>query len=299
MRNKAFFYVDVFASQRWRGNPLCVFPDARGLSELDMGHIAREANLSETIFIFPPAGRNGYKTRIFTPSKEIPFAGHPAIGAAFVLAIRERRTRLRSPDRFRLACPAGVVTLRLEWAEEMPSRIGLEALPAVITPARLDLGELKSALTLPASTLPGPPVVASVGTKVLLVEVENVDQVAGVRPARASLLNLCARAGVASLAVFCRQGLGAGVDIHMRCFSSRLPTLEDPGTGSAAGALGAHLLKAQPRSVQKLEVVIEQGIEMGRTSRMEVDVERDGARDVLKAVVWGRVVLVWRGWLQT
>lgn len=285
---------DVFTDTRFGGNQLAVLPEARGLSDRQMQQIAREFNFSESTFVLPPEQGHARRVRIFTPTTELPFAGHPNIGTAFVLATTGAFGPLDRDLTVTFEEKAGLVPLSIRRRE---GRIWCQ----LSAPQRLSLGKTASAEIVAAAvslepsdivTATHPPQVASVGLPFLLTEVTN----------RAALGR--ARINAQGFDLLAAQGVTPDVhlytksadefDIRARMFAPFDGVPEDPATGSAncalAGLLGRHDAAAEGTLTWR----IAQGVEMGRPSLLEAWAEkRDGA--VVITRVGGASVLVSTG----
>lgn len=292
MRAFRFVTVDVFTEQRFGGNPLAVFPDARGLSDGEMQALAAEFNLSETTFVLPAADpHNTARVRIFNRTAEMAFAGHPNVGTAYVLA----REAADAPRSLRFEEPAGLVEVTVE-RDEAGRVIGAD----VAAPQPLTLGEplpvadIAACAGLPvAAVLTGhhPPLPASLGNPFVIAEVAPealagaVPDLAAFRRARAARADLGTRL---SLYVYAR---GEGTALRARMFAPLAGTWEDAATGSAASPLAALLLSLGDAPDGAWQVT--QGVEMGRPSLLAVSARR--APDGIRATVGGRCVPVLRG----
>ena len=298
MRSYDFWRVDVFADRPLEGNPLAVFPRAEGLSEEEMLAIAREMNLSETTFVLPSskAGAN-YRNRIFTPGGEIPFAGHPSLGTAYVAAMDGLVPLHEGTVSVRQEVGIGVLPLELDVRHGRIDRVVMtQGMPRVRRPVR-NPARVAQALGIRARDLfPGlDPQVASTGAPSLQVPVRSLEVVQNLSPDPRILGRILARIdGDAGAYVFTFEAEGEA-DLHARGFFPQHGITEDPATGSAAGACGAYLA-ANHQLPAKEWFVIEQGIEIHHPSRIEVSVrvERGRLRAVLVA---GKVVPVMRGTL--
>lgn len=279
MRQYRFHHVDVFAGAPLEGNPLGVFPDARGLSDGEMQALALELNLSETTFVLPPSTSGAaYRVRIFTPGRELPFAGHPLVGTPWVMA-REGAFPLAAPrTEIRQEVAAGVLPVALET--EPDGAGGLRVTRVVMTQGRPSLGrtvegsdldQLAIALGRPAGGvgLAGlPPRVVSTGVDQLLVPLASADAVAALAPDLASVGRLTERYGSVGVFAFALTGDGQA---RARLFAPAHGIVEDPATGSAAGSLGAYL--AAVGRLPGGRLMVRQGAEMRRPSRLDVSVE--------------------------
>jgi trans-2,3-dihydro-3-hydroxyanthranilate isomerase len=294
-----FEQVDVFTERPFAGNPLCVVPDGTGLSTEQMQAIAREMNLSETTFVLPPTDpRAAYWMRIFTPTKEIPFAGHPSIGTAYVMA-SAGRFPLREPvTRIYQQVGIGTLPLDIEVSGGQPRRVimtqGTPAFGAVLR----DWSPIGEALgvgpgTLAKSKLPAQ--VVSTGLGHLMVPLPDMDTVGSLRPNAALLDALLQASGALGCFAFCLQTTAPDVLAHARMFAPGAGVPEDPATGSAVGPLGAYLAVHGVLPKTQTAFVVEQGIEMGRPSRLWVEVIRDATDMPTTIRVGGTTVPVIRG----
>jgi trans-2,3-dihydro-3-hydroxyanthranilate isomerase len=280
-----FLQVDVFADTAFAGNALAVFPDGEGLSAEQMQAIAQEMNLSETTFV-TRAEKNSYDVRIFTPSEELPFAGHPTIGTAWVL----RHLGRIEGDELVQHSDAGETIVRAEedrlWFERAGTtgpdldrtdpgadeRVAV-AIGLPVADVGLEARELgRSGLLRPAF--------ANIGLEQLMVPVRNTDALGRCTPLSAELAALCHEGA------YCFTALGAG-RLQARGFFPGLGIAEDPATGSAAAALGVYLAAR----VGDIDAEIAQGIEMDRPSRIFLKARSESVQ------VGGRCELVLTGTL--
>ena len=289
MPDYEFVTADVFTSRRCGGNPLAVFPDARGLTTEQMQALAREWNYSETTFVLPPDDpSHTARVRIFVPTSEIPFAGHPNVGTALMLAARMDRP----PETMVFEELAGLVHIALTVRDG-------EATATLEAPQSLQLGaEVPGDLAAaclglrPGQVLTGThqPVVASCGLGFAIAEVVPdalgavMTDIAAFRQAMAAAPS---REGGFSLLAYSR----AGDDVRARMFAPLSGIPEDPATGSAACALAALLLQAGGGDAHRL--TIHQGAEMGRPSVLHAHASRRA--DGVRAGVGGGAVTVFRG----
>lgn len=282
MTQRRFLQLDVFADRPGAGNPLAVVIDADGLDTATMQAFANWTNLSETIFLLPPGPGADYRVRIFTPRQELPFAGHPSVGAAWaaidsglvdagaaslmqdcaaghlpVQAAPDRTIRVRAPKARRAAPPT-------DWEARLAAALdGVERGP------------------LPAALWDN-------GPRWWLVELADEAAVRALVPDLAAITALTADAAV-GLAVFANADAGHDYDVVVRAFCPADGIPEDPVTGSANAAIGAALFEAG-RVAPGSHYVASQGREVGRDGRVDVQVDADGE-------VWigGRVQAVVRG----
>lgn len=271
-----YVVVDVFTDTPLEGNQLAVFTDARGLPEELMQPLAREINFSETVFVLP-SDEGHARIRIFTPTAELKFAGHPTLGSAFVLG------QPMQLDEIQLETGAGVVAVRLE--REGPTIVfGRMEQPLPSVEPWPDPDGLLRPLGLERAELPIE--VYDNGSKHVYVVVGSEDEVAAVKPDLAALAEQPNVLGI---------NVSAGSDSKWktRMFAPSGGVAEDPATGSAAGPLAVHLAR-HGRIDFGQEIEISQGAEIGRPSTLYARV--DGSADQLERVeVGGSAVIVARG----
>jgi trans-2,3-dihydro-3-hydroxyanthranilate isomerase len=296
MQRRRFVTLDVFTERRFAGNPLAVMLDSEGLDDAAMQTLAREFNLSETVFVLPPDdARHRAKLRIFTPGRELPFAGHPTVGTAVLLALRD-------PSR------ADAQAFGLE------ERVG--TVPCVVQTAGEDRGYARFRLPrLPEALAGGPEPVEAAWALGLDPGAIGFDRHA---PSRHSagvpydFVPVASRAAVTeaspvaekfvqtfggehpSCYVYCRETAAAGHHFHARMFAPGLGIAEDPATGSAVAAFAGVLMQFEALGDGEHSLVIEQGYAMGRPSEIALQIViRDGA--LVSGEIGGSAVLVSEG----
>lgn len=274
-----YVVADAFTDTPLQGNPVAVFLDGTPFSATGMQQIAREMNLSETTFVLPPEGAGDVRVRIFTPVNELPFAGHPTLGTAIVLGAGTDR------DVLRMETAVGVVPFALE-------RVGGAVVSARMqqpVPSRERYGradDLLAALDLTGSTMPVE--VYRNGPRHVFVGLGDVEALSALRPDHRAL------ATHPDVAVNCVAGTGS--HWRLRMFSPAYGVVEDAATGSAAGPLAVHLTRHGVLAAGQ-EILIEQGVEIGRRSVMRARTEWDGA-EVTRVDVCGCAVVVAHGVLE-
>jgi trans-2,3-dihydro-3-hydroxyanthranilate isomerase len=278
VRRLRYTVIDVFTDTPLAGNQLAVFTDARDLDSLTMQALARELNVSETVFVLPPQAADAeVRIRIFTPRSELPFAGHPTLGAAFVLGAPLQRIVLR------LETAAGVVPVTLE-REGARIAFGWMEQPVATWMPFPEVERLLAAVGVARSGLPVE--IYDLGPGHVFIELETPEQVAGVVP------DLAALVAVTTAGVNCVANAGAG-RWKSRVFVPAHGVPEDPATGSAAGPLALHLAR-HGRIAFGEEIEISQGVEIGRPSKLVARV--DGSAELVeRVVVGGAAVTVARG----
>jgi len=279
--------LDVFAEAPLQGNPVAVVFGAGRLSSAEMQAIARETNLSETTFILHDRAREGaFDVRIFTPGSELPYAGHPTLGTAAAI-----RDALLAGDADEVVLRLGVGPVRVRFADD-----GLAWLESPV--ARFEpfaaRESVAAALGLqPAALDPALPIEVQVtGTRQLLAPLRDRAALESARVDPAAYERLVAAGGPHSLYVFARGARDPSNHFSVRLFAPGVGVPEDPATGSAAGFLGAYLVRHRAHGDGALDVRLEQGHQIGRPSLLRVR-SNGGAIEV-----GGRVIPVARGeWL--
>jgi trans-2,3-dihydro-3-hydroxyanthranilate isomerase len=288
----SFHTCDVFTDRRFGGNPLAVVLDAAGLSGPQMQAIAREFNYSETVFVLPPSDpAHGARVRIFTPARELTFAGHPTVGTAFVLA--GCMPSLAGADRIVLEEGVGPVTVELERDAEGVKRCSFTAprlpQPGPQAPRR---DELAAMLGLAASQVLDSAEFWSCGMSFLVVPLSSVDALQRCK------LDLTVWSGI--LAGYESKHVypvaQAGAAWRVRMFAPDAGVPEDPATGSAAAAFAGWLASYAPQAARRSEYTLQQGEEIGRPSRIDLRIDTDGDR-VVEVRVGGASVMVSQGTL--
>jgi trans-2,3-dihydro-3-hydroxyanthranilate isomerase len=286
--------VDVFAEEKWVGNQLAVVADIEGLDTATMQRVAREMNYSETTFIESDRARDAaWPVRIFTPTAELPFAGHPTLGTAVV--IRQELCGKPEPEaELVLALGVGNVPVRFE-ADEGPGTLAwMEPPTPELGPSfPRDLGA--RLLGLDAGDIdPDHPVErASVGISFLMVPVRSLDAVRRARYRAELLPELRERGAPSAVFVFAPETCSPENQIHARMFGPEEGVAEDPATGSANTCLGAWLLEHAWLGPGEVNVRVEQGYEIGRPSLLRVSARHEVGR--VRVSVGGRVIFSARG----
>jgi trans-2,3-dihydro-3-hydroxyanthranilate isomerase len=293
-----FETVDVFTQHRFSGNPLAVVLNAEALSTQQMQSIAAEFNLAETTFVLPPKdSAHSAEVRIFTPRGEMPFAGHPNVGTAFVLArAGTSYGRTIASDHVIFEEKAGLVPIALlkDGATVVGARLA--------SPQLLDVGaEIAAELIAAACGIPVDdietknhrPCIASCGAAFILAEVKSRKALAAASPRADVFRDEVAKHPATSILIY-TQADEDGIDIRARMFAPQHGIPEDPATGSANVALIGLLAKLRPEPDLQLSRTIAQGVEMGRPSLLEAHAEkREGV--VTATYIGGRCVPVMRG----
>jgi trans-2,3-dihydro-3-hydroxyanthranilate isomerase len=276
-----FQTVDVFTDHVFGGNPLAVFTDARDIGDADLQKIAAEMNYSETTFILPPDDpRNAARVRIFTPRSEMPFAGHPNVGTGYLLASQpDLIPGSTNGDHLNFEEVAGLVKVHPNLTRDgLIESISITAPQSVTIDQTLPAELIAASLNLELQTIETSrtePIVAGTGVLFAIAEVNSREALAACVVNNAHFANLDANYGYEgdffSLLVFFEADDGV---LHARMFAPLGGIPEDPATGSAATALGALLAELDPATDKQFSFTIHQGDDMGRPSRLHVEVTK-------------------------
>jgi trans-2,3-dihydro-3-hydroxyanthranilate isomerase len=296
MVRRRFVTLDVFTERRFAGNPLAVVLEPAGLDRETMQAIAREFNLSETVFVSPPRlPSHRAQLRIFTPAAEIAFAGHPTVGTAVLLGCLDQAAHGRE-----LVLEEGIGDVRCVIgalsADGGRARFELPHLPIETGPAA-PTSALAAALSLSTADIGFEafvPACWSAGVPITFVPVCGLEPV---RTARIDARHWDAIDPPAAVYVFCREPMDQRHHFHARMFAPRLGVPEDPATGSAVAALAGVLGKYAKLADSDHQLVVEQGYEMGRPSLIELWLTMKAGK-LARAAVSGNAVLVSEGTIE-
>jgi len=292
MAKRIFYIVDVFAEQKYAGNQLAVFRDTKGLSDAEMQEIAKEMHFSETTFILSEERRNGgYDVRIFTPEHEIPFAGHPTLGTAYVI----QQEIIKEPvETVVLNLKVGQIPVTFKysgeqidilWMKQINPTFGVVFDPLSLSQVlRIDEGEID--IRFPIQEV-------STGTPFIMVPLKSLNGVKQAEVDKTKYFSLIKNIDAKAILVFCRQTLSEDNDLHVRVFVDYYGIPEDPATGSANGCLGGYLVKHRYFGNDYIDIRVEQGYEIGRPSLLFLKAEKkEGKIDVL---VGGKAIMIAKG----
>jgi len=289
MSRLKFYIVDVFAEEKYTGNQLAVFRDAADLSGDLMQKIAREMHFSETTFILSDKERDGgYDVRIFTPEAELPFAGHPTLGTAFIIQQEILKTKV---DSVFLNLGVGRIPVTFEfrgdkvdilWMKQMAPKFGQS----------YERDQIANLLNISSSVIDErfPVQEVSTGFFSLMVPLKSLDAVKKARINKDLYDVFVDRGGAPGILVFAPETYNKNNQLHIRFFADALGVPEDPATGSANGCLGGYLVKNRYFGTPKIDIQNEQGIEINRPSLIHIKAEETG--DSIDVYVGGRVIPV-------
>jgi trans-2,3-dihydro-3-hydroxyanthranilate isomerase len=281
MRKLRYQLVDVFTNRAFGGNPLAVFTNGRGLSSELMQAIAKELNLSEATFVLPAeeAGHD-YRLRIFTPAVELPFAGHPTIGTAFVLALEQLVYLGDEENIVRLEEEVGTIPVTIRLKDETIDFIQMKQPLPTFGPRFENIETIAKMLSIEPKDIDSryPIETVSCGVPFLYVPLKNLEAIRRVK-LRHDLWEQALRALEApNVMVFCQETETEEATVHSRVFAPAVGVTEDPATGSAAGPLGCYLVQnGLVKAEHQVKIINEQGFEMGRPSFLHIEIEqKDG-----------------------
>jgi trans-2,3-dihydro-3-hydroxyanthranilate isomerase len=303
MRNYQFFQLDVFTDTAFSGNALAVFPEAKDLSDAEMQKIAREMNLSETVFVLPSDAALR-RLRIFTPMRELPLAGHPVVGTWFLLAQQgvvphEQNGFVEIEQELNL----GVLPVEIEFRDENPFQVIMtqgkfdagstisdeNALNKLAMGLGLDMSDLAVTPQLPAQ-------VVSTGIKALAVPIKSLEALSRCRINSSLLSEIYLGYGAIGCYAFTFETIEESSQVHARFFAPDDNIPEDPATGSAAGSLSGYLVHNGAVQTQEkiARLKIEQGDFMKRASRIYAEITGETG-SVEKVKIGGQSVVVAKG----
>lgn len=294
-----YLTVDVFTNQKISGNQLAVFPDARSIPEQFMQSIAREFNFSETIFFLPTADPAVFNVRIFTPYRELPFAGHPTIGGAYVCYLLQCQQGGSPPAS--LVLQEGVGPVKVDFHFEN-GKLHLIQLTVAQLPSFEQIDAKASQLAEMLGILPDDlqmdeiyfPEVVSCGVPFFFIPVKNRDILQKIALNEAAWKKHFPGESTSKAFVFALDPEHKAHDARARMFAPMLGVPEDPATGSAASAFGGYLAKRKAQSEGSMSWKLEQGYEMGRPSLLQVDVQKENGV-ITEVKVGGQAVLISEG----
>jgi trans-2,3-dihydro-3-hydroxyanthranilate isomerase len=292
MKNLPFYIVDVFAIAPYTGNQLAVFTNASAISDAQMQQIAKEMNYSETTFLTSPTPRNGgYNVRIFTPKKELPFAGHPTLGTAYII----QKEIIQEPiDVVNLNLQVGQIPVTWHNSEDTGEVLWMRQNPpsfhqildanALAPVLNLDLDEIDSRFPIQE---------VSTGIPFIIVPLKTHASLKRIRVNREKFFELVEKTQSKEILVFCPETYSPENQLSVRVFAEFLGIPEDPATGSANGCLAGYLVEHSYFGDKPVDVRVEQGYEIGRPSLLLL--KAHSREDTIEVSVGGKVVTIAKG----
>lgn len=292
MSERIFYIVDVFAENRYAGNQLAVFRNGDLYTDLDMQVIAKEMNYSETTFILKDETRQGgYDVRIFTPAEEVPFAGHPTLGTAYVIVKKIIQQHI---DKIILNLKVGQIPVTLVYRDNEPETLWMSQKPPQFGP-RYTYEEFGEILGLSVTDFDNryPIQEVSTGLPFFIVPIKTLAAMKKAKVRQEELFALIKKTEAKAPLLFCPETIQTGNDLNVRVFVDYYNVPEDPATGSANGCLAGYLVKHRYFGGPKIDVRVEQGYEIGRPSILLLDAQEEN--DTIQVKVGGKVFLVAEG----
>lgn len=281
--------VDVFSEGKYTGNPLAVFKNAGNLSDSEMQQIAKEINYSETTFILSDSkNKGGYDVRIFTPNEEVPFAGHPTLGTAYII----QNELLEGPlDNLILNFKGGQIPVSFNNQEEVIWMKQNEPTFGQI----LDINKVSDVLNMDIENIDArfPIQEVSTGLPVIIVPLKSLEAVKKVRINKEKYFELIEHTDAKAIMVFCPEVYNSENDLNVRDFADYYGIPEDAATGSANGCLASYLVKYQYFKKSEINIRVEQGYEIERPSLLFLKADDDNGK--INVYVGGKVVKIAQG----
>jgi PhzF family phenazine biosynthesis protein len=294
MKPLRFWQIDAFSAERFRGNPAAIIFEADVLSTDQMQTVARQFNLSETVFLCAPSDRGAadYRARIFTPGKEIPFAGHPTVASAFAHFSTRPAAGAEVGGMIRQECGAGVIVI--EVSDGPLFTLSANAEPVVTT--RLSRSQVAEMLGCsPADVGEEPAEICSIGLPWLIARVDSLGALQEAIPDLNLITTICREHRAIGITVYCVSAVLDGCSLHIRTFAPGVGIREDPVCGSGNGAVAVHLARHLYRDRPTFSYRAEQGLEIHRRGILHLSVERGDEGGSLAVRLGGQAVKVMEG----
>ncbi len=292
MERLFFYIVDVFAEAKYTGNQLAVIVNAGTLTSRQMQAIAKEINYSETTFLLANQPNSGaYPVRIFTPEQELPFAGHPTLGTAYIILqeiIQKRALEVK------LNLPIGQIPVHFDYLQGGPPLVWMEQQPPKFK-QKIESDSIISVLGLTSEQIDTrfPIQEVSTGIPFIIVPLKNQDALKSIKVNRDKYFELIKNTEAKCILAFCPQTNNPENHLQVRVFCDYLGIPEDPATGSANGCLAAYLVNYGYFEGENLQIRVEQGYYLGRPSLLHLRADRNEKR--IQVQVGGTVIPVARG----
>lgn len=292
MKNPFFYLVDVFAENKYAGNQLAVFRNANLLSTAEMQTLAKEMNYSETTFIMSEDKKNnGYEVRIFTPEEELPFAGHPTLGTAFII---QQEIIKEQVDQVNLDLKIGQIPVTFSYKNSSPDLMWMKQKKPVFGEL-YDPQLIADLLAVNQSEIDTrfPIQDVSTGLSCFIVPLKSLNSVKNVRVDLNKFYRFIKDLSVKTILIFCPETYNAGNNLNVRFFADYLGVPEDPATGSANGCLAGYLIKHRYFNRAQIDIKVEQGYEINRPSLLHLKAEDRG--DSIDIFIGGKAFLIAKG----
>jgi trans-2,3-dihydro-3-hydroxyanthranilate isomerase len=290
--DRIFYIVDVFAEKKYAGNQLAVIRNAEGLSDIEMQQIARETNFSETTFIQSDKKQDGgYNVRIFTPDREVPFAGHPTLGTAFIIQKEIEKEQVKN---IILNLKVGQIMVTLNYNGSQPDILWMRQIQPNFGWI-LDSSTMAQVLNINEYDIDErfPIQEVSTGLPFIIVPLKNLETVKKTKLAVDKYFNLLDHTQSKAMLLFSPETYEKGNDLNARVFADYYGIPEDPATGSANGCLAGYLVNYKYFGNEKINIRVEQGYEIKRPSLLFLNAEKSNNKFEIN--VGGKVILVAKG----
>jgi trans-2,3-dihydro-3-hydroxyanthranilate isomerase len=292
MEKHTFYLVDVFAEKKYAGNQLGVFRNAEVLSGEQMQRFAKEMNYSETTFILSDEQRDGgYDVRIFTPEQELPFAGHPTLGTAFVI----QQEIIKKPvEKVVLNLGVGQIPVNFEYDGQQVDIMWMKQINPIFG-QRFDAKPISEVIGLDQKEIDDrfPIQDVSTGVPFIITPLRTLDAVKRAKIDKGKYLELVKDIEAKCIMIFCAQAYDKQNDLNARVFADYYGVPEDPATGSANGCLAGYLIKHRYFGKDQIDIRVEQGYEIGRSSLLFLKAQEN--QETIDVFVGGRVQMVAKG----
>jgi trans-2,3-dihydro-3-hydroxyanthranilate isomerase len=292
MAKLVFYIIDVFAEEKFAGNQLAVYRNAGTLSGQEMQKIAKEMHFSETTFVLSEEQRDGgYDVRIFSPEKEMPFAGHPTLGTAFAI---QQEIIKQKVEKVVLNLKVGQIPVSFNYKGNRLDTLFMEQIPPTFGRI-VDSKTVSEVLSIDVDDIDArfPIEEVSTGVPFLIVPLKTLDAVKRASTNKDKYFKLIERLDAKAILIFCRETYKEEDDLNVRMFADYLGITEDPATGSANGCLVGYLVKHRFFGKDTVDLRAEQGYEIGRPSLLFLKAENE--RERIMVLVGGRCIMVAKG----
>jgi trans-2,3-dihydro-3-hydroxyanthranilate isomerase len=292
MKQNTFYILDVFAEEKYAGNPLAVVGAEKTLSDHEMQNVAKEFNFSETTFILSGKIKNGgYDVRIFTPEKEVSFAGHPTLGTAYVI----QKEIIKKPVKtVHLNLKIGQIPVEVSMRNRKVERLTMKQVQPTFGKT-FNKNKIASVLNIRTSEIDTefPVEEVSTGLPFFIVPLKTLSAVKKARIAHEKYLELIQGTDAKAVLIFCPETYNKENQLNVRMFADYYGIPEDPATGSANGCLAGYLVRHNYYGSDHINIRVEQGCEIHRPSLLFLEAKRDGEK--IDIYVGGNVVEIANG----
>lgn len=292
MARAIFYIVDVFTEEKYAGNQLAVFRDVSALSDTEMQRWAKEMNYSETTYVVSEEEKDGgYDVRIFTPEEELPFAGHPTLGTAYVI---QQEIIGKPIEKVTLNLKVGQIPVTFHYSQGEVEILWMKQVFPTFGPV-FDKREISEFLSLDEKEIDErfPVQDVSTGAPSFIVPLRTLDSVKKARIDRDKYFNFIKDTEAKVILIFCPETYRKENDLNVRAFADYYGVPEDPATGSSNGCLAGYLVKYRYFGEEKIDIRVEQGYEIGRPSLLYLKAEEK--EENIDIFVGGKVMMIAKG----